>query len=102
MEARRPADRPGSGPGLLHHAADGHRRHGRSWAFRCPPAGTTVGISTGGSIRYVGEHGPGLCRRGDGQTMIYGVWAVPRARPTQRPWAIRALVEAAKKPSLHG
>lgn len=53
---------------------------GRSWEYRCPPAGTTVRDSRGGRVTYLGEAGPGLCRRSDGQTAIYGLWFVPRGQ----------------------
>lgn len=54
--------------------------NGRSWEYRCPPAGTEIRDSRGGRVTYLGEVGPGLCRRSDGQTSIYGLWFVLRGQ----------------------
>lgn len=58
--------------------------NGRVWEHRCPPAGTVVRMSTGGTIRYAGADAEGLCRRVDGTTALYGVWMM---RAGQQPSA---------------
>ncbi|HEY4250622.1 MAG TPA: hypothetical protein VGM87_05465 [Roseomonas sp.] len=62
--------------------------NGRLWEHRCPAAGTVVRASTGGIVTYAGQAGPGLCRRSDGSTAVYGLWILPRgqSRPDLQEW----------------
>lgn len=63
-------------------------QNGRVWEHRCPPAGTVVQTSVGGTIGYTGQAAPGLCRRADGQTAIYSMWLVQpgQTRPDIQEW----------------
>lgn len=63
-------------------------QNGRTWEHRCPPAGTVLQTSNGTTVTFTDTAGPGLCRRADGRTALYGIWTVwpDNPRPDVHAW----------------